>query len=420
MTGFAGLLAVIAALMVWAGLAKLYINNEIYKKRVELAEKFSLLNNSLREKFNSELAIKESLLEERRIQIENFASKLEDEISGKRKELDNIENNLDKQSRLIKSEIAAFESGFLNGRRWLCEMISEYEFQYYGKTEKFLRNKLRPALKSAEEIAIIRKELKKSRAKEKFLEYQLKSLYELFPILGDYEEELLNEEVTIDLQGDNEGDEAKNFMSKEEYDNLSSSERNQLALDRWISRKKSSTEAGRMYERYIGYLYESSGWEVEYTGAINGLEDMGRDLICKNGSETLIIQAKRWAAHKMIHEKHILQTFATKVLYEIENNLPQNSCQAIIFSTTEFSDTAKMAALRLGVKAEILQFDEKYPMIKCKSNGDSKIYHLPFDQQYDKIKLSKNRNSWYIATTAEAESLGFRRAKKHIFNQSST
>lgn len=39
-----------------------------------------------------------------------------------------------------------------------------------------------------------------------------------------------------------------------------------------------------------------------------------------------------------------------------------------------------------------------------------KIYHLPFDQQYDKVKIEKNKGEFYCSTVQEAEKAGFRRA----------
>ena len=52
----------------------------------------------------------------------------------------------------------------------------------------------------------------------------------------------------------------------------------------------------------------------------------------------------------------------------------------------------------------------KYPMIKCNiSSNGNKIYHLPFDQQYDKT-LIRNVGECYVSTVKEAEEKGFRRA----------
>jgi hypothetical protein len=51
-------------------------------------------------------------------------------------------------------------------------------------------------------------------------------------------------------------------------------------------------------------------------------------------------------------------------------------------------------------------------MIKCNINQGTKekIYHLPFDQQYDRTKILPELGEFYADTTAEAEEKGFRRA----------
>jgi hypothetical protein len=53
-------------------------------------------------------------------------------------------------------------------------------------------------------------------------------------------------------------------------------------------------------------------------------------------------------------------------------------------------------------------------MIKCNVNPSKKekIYHLPFDQQYDRTQVSR-RGECYVATVREAEQRGFRRAWRH-------
>lgn len=38
------------------------------------------------------------------------------------------------------------------------------------------------------------------------------------------------------------------------------------------------------------------------------------------------------------------------------------------------------------------------------------IYHLPFDEQYDTTKIVPSEGDCFVATVAEAERLGFRRA----------
>ena len=51
-------------------------------------------------------------------------------------------------------------------------------------------------------------------------------------------------------------------------------------------------------------------------------------------------------------------------------------------------------------------------MIKCNISPTTqeRIYHLPFDQQYDKAVIGNVPGEFYADTVAEAEAAGFRRA----------
>lgn len=52
-----------------------------------------------------------------------------------------------------------------------------------------------------------------------------------------------------------------------------------------------------------------------------------------------------------------------------------------------------------------------YPRIKCNiSRGGERIYHLPFDQQYDTTVITPSTGELWAQTVAEAETAGFRRA----------
>ncbi len=55
---------------------------------------------------------------------------------------------------------------------------------------------------------------------------------------------------------------------------------------------------------------------------------------------------------------------------------------------------------------------EEYPRIKCNVGRDSgeRIYHLPFDQQYDNTVIEPERDEMWAMTVADAEEAGFRRA----------
>ena len=211
------------------------------------------------------------------------------------------------EARLLKVE---FEKGYLNGRNWLSNAFSDYIQSKDNELECSLIVKPNPAYKSAEIVS----ELKKSRAKMakelKFLEFQLNSYEEYFPQLLEYKYAILEE--LFDFQND-EYDEnidpalIYGFISNEEYNTLTNQRKFQLALDRYWNKEKSNLEIGRLYERYIGYIYESQGWKVKYEGIIKGFEDFGRDLICEKDGKHLIIQCKCWSKDKVIREKYIMQ-----------------------------------------------------------------------------------------------------------------
>ena len=45
-----------------------------------------------------------------------------------------------------------------------------------------------------------------------------------------------------------------------------------------------------------------------------------------------------------------------------------------------------------------------FPSVKCNiGKGGEKIYHLPFDQRYDSIKIEPEKGEFYCATIEEAE-----------------
>lgn len=86
----------------------------------------------------------------------------------------------------------------------------------------------------------------------------------------------------------------------------------------------------------------------------------------------------------------------------------------MIPSFTNLSEMAISFAETLGIRILRQEFVE-FPRIKCNINGNNKIYHLPFDQQYDTAQI-KNEGEFYAFTIAEAEAKGFRRAMRHVHN----
>jgi len=316
----------------------------------------------------------------------------------------------------LNSRDMAFKEGFLPGRRWLAAFIAEAE-QARDRRDDYLRRKSHPARKSAEIVREVKQEKRALTERVKFLEYQLKAYEEYFPQLEEYRDLILDERVPLSAGSDNLGelesaDPSQVYLSREEWERLSVTERNQLALDRYLARPKSDWEIGRYYERYLGYLRETDGWVVTYHGALRGFEDLGRDLICMKNGTVEIVQAKCWSRSKVIREKHLFQLFGTTIHYRLAN--PGATVIAVLSTTTSLSDVAAEVSRALGIRVESIPLPSSYPIIKCNINPSTKekIYHLPFDQQYDRTQVSRP-GECYVATVQEAEHRGFRHAWRH-------
>lgn len=310
---------------------------------------------------------------------------------------------------------AAFDTNYIAGRNWLAEFIAEAFRAPDQAAARALEHKKNPAHKAADDVRRIGREKKELVQRLKQVEYTLKTYHEYYPVLEQYHDDILNEDATLNLDDeDTESDRVSRYISQQEYERLTPVERNQLALEKWKARPKSSVEIGRMYERYLGHLYEIDGWTVTYFGANQGLEDMGRDLLCMKGDVMHVVQAKYWAKHKILHEKHVFQLYGTTVLLPLTRpDLKNVRVKAVFAATTNLSPTAAFAAKQLGVEVRNLDMSKDYPLIKCNVNGKSKIYHLPFDQQYDRVRIDPSRGEAYVRTAQEAEKLGFRRAMRH-------
>jgi hypothetical protein len=315
-------------------------------------------------------------------EIEQRMRECELDISKRTNELENhvaaAERELKTRTNYINDLRQSLAKGYINGRKWLASYIAEADRALDDQIASRLKHKPHPARKASEEVAAARAERRAYKERVRFLEYQLKSYEEYFPILADYREVILDEAVSLSATTDNtqaleDADPVLWFMSKSEYEELTTGERNQRALDRYLTRSLSDFQIGRFYERYVGYLHEQDGWEVEYHG-LKGFEDLGRDLVCRKGHEVLIIQTKCWSKQKVIHEKHIYQLLGTwqHYLMEASDRLFAPDVSAWFITTTTLSPVAKRAAefLKINIK-EGFQLDKSYPMIKCNINQDT-------------------------------------------------
>lgn len=133
----------------------------------------------------------------------------------------------------------------------------------------------------------------------------------------------------------------------------------------------------------------------------------------------MIIQCKNWSREKKIHEKHIFQLYGTVVLAKLQYERSGYNVQGVFITTTELSQKAKEIAEYLNVSVMEKYTPGEYPRIKCNINQTTGeyIYHLPWDQQYDSVIIDKNKGECYAFTIEEAESKGFRHAKKYMFDE---
>ena len=313
----------------------------------------------------------------------------------------------------------------------LATYIADLEAQKVAISELHLFYKDNPAIKASEVVGQIKKERYDLVKKLKLAQYKALYYEQVVPWLVELDEEPLNgqDEVQDVFNKENsKDDEVGYWLTDNEYNSLNVIERNQRALERYCKRNKTKLEIGLDFERFVGYTYEKNGYDVQYRGIIDGLEDMGRDLICFKGKEVRVIQCKYWSNKKVIHENHINQLFGTTLKLYLERNpqatffdfsyaLQFKEIVPVLITSTLLSETAKQFAEALCVEVvEDFKMDE-YPMIKCNINRRTgeKIYHLPFDQQYDKVKID-GEGEFYAMTVQEAEDKGFRRAKKWVGN----
>ncbi len=371
--------------------------------------------------------------------------------------------------------------------------IADLRALAYDEVVHWLKYKPHPAKSAAEIVGEYKRKYKDAVKEAKIATYKLEALLSIFPELTEYiEDENGLEELSrsVDLKNFNSTrDVAKDYLSNEEWQKLSSTERNQLALDRYVEgRKKSDWAIGRDYEMYCSYMYETKGYNIEMCGIEKRLEDLGRDIIAiwnkgvssyyseklssakkrldkanktkvkstklieiKSEREAInkekqsaqaeydywlkemskkpltlfdenrediveIVQCKYWGKDKIIRENIIMQLYGTTKAYAIENSLKMENVVPVLMipSFSVLSETAQKFIDVLGIIV-VRQNLGDYPRIKCNINGDNKIYHLPFDQQYDTTKIDK-KGEFYAWTVKEAEDKGFRRAMRHIIN----
>lgn len=367
-----------------------------------------------------------------------------EEIEKKRKDAENLRKEAEitmlkasKKATYAERISEAAEKAIVERQKgfpYIAEKLSEFRAQLFINPDAYmyLRKKAWKTKEIADELKAKYREVNK----RLIISENLIAFYEyVYPDLIELKEQEIEKECVVDKsysRQELEADPDTHFIPKREYLLLSQCGRGQLALDRYWKRQKSKKEVGNAYERFIGFLFERWGYDVDFVGITKGVKDRGIDLVCENENEILLVQCKNWAKYKKIHENVLFQFFGavfhareryrkTGSIYDEEKTerfvypKREKNVSGIIYSTVTLSEFAKEAISKLGIGLEVLAMDYNYPCIKCNVNNGNRIYHLPFDQQYDKTKIKMNdlySEECYVKTCKEAEELGFRRAKK--------
>ena len=148
-------------------------------------------------------------------------------------------------------------------KQWYYSMVAEAAALEATISAQILRLKKRPAVSKAKEIeGPIKEKIVKLTKENARLRLELKIFDEHFPEYAEIREHILDsEEALFETSEDGDKtDRVRKFLTAAEYERLDETSRNQLALDKYISRNHSQQEIGRLYERYLGYLWESRGY----------------------------------------------------------------------------------------------------------------------------------------------------------------
>ena len=371
----------------------------------------------------------EHYLRERVLSMDKAMERKERELQ-QRKEA--ISKNIEKKSKEFQQRedaISKIIEEKSKGMPWLAEAFADYLELQDLRTAKHLARKSHPARRAAEQVREIAKKRRAAEKKWRQAKYLFRYWQSILPHLFDFEGETIDEMIatTLNLPEEEEItddiDPARKWVGKVN-DDLPREEKIQRALDNWRRRRrKSRWQVGRDYERYVAWWYWEKGYRVIPSGVLYREEDLGRDVIAKKGSEVHIVQCKYWAKWRTIYEKHIAQLFGTTMMYRVEEEQkqrPQNlnlfqkklKVKPVFMTSTELSTVARRFAEILEVEVMENFKLKDYPLVKCNVNRQTgeKIYHLPFDQQYDRTKVEREKGETYVWTIKEAEELGFRRA----------
>ena len=189
---------------------------------------------------------------------------------------------------------------------------------------------------------------------------------------------------------------------------ITEEERNKRVQEFWSKLTNGDkAKAGKLYEQYIGYIYEKAGYHVEYNGILKQNQDMGRDLICQKGHRTIIIQCKYSQSSKsIIKVACIHQLFGSYWQYALEH--PDELVRGVLYTPANVESSAKGAACKLGIILKCQHKLDIFPRIKCVYK--KRIYYVPDDVVYDRIAINLDAGDIYCYTEKSAREKGYHKA----------
>ena len=391
---------------------------EYLQRKEELEDEIYNLQNK-KDKLKKDLQIEKAVIEKDIgvVSLKSQKKQIENEITSL---LDTFDISVEEAKKKIESEENTPTVLKKIVDAWVEYKGIMWEHQLYSK----LKNRT-VGYATVDRLQISLREFKKKMKETKEIEYRYLYIMSLFPDLQEYIDGEAVQEATSDAPEDLE-DKRQYYIPKEEWETLSESQRSQIALNKYNERRRlTNSQVGRDYEEYVAFLFRDrcKGAVIDMYGEQKGLADLGRDLIVKHGGKVYIVQCKRWSQDRVIREKHIMQLFGSTIEYCWEMrekdihplDVIGKSVIPVFVTTTELSSTATRFAERLGVEVHKVPMGE-YPQIKCNigKNGE-KIYHLPFDQQYNSTIIEHNKGEFYAWNVEEAEKAGYRRAQRYIY-----
>lgn len=188
--------------------------------------------------------------EKRRLQKESeekLAAKLKDYEQKYAKKKEAFTSYMATEKDLLMQLHKRFSENILSGRKWAADYLAEIYAQRHELIAYNLTIQKRAARKAAEEIKSMRQEKKQIFAENLLLKQKLNLYRDYFPFLADLDEEIMcnpSDEFSEAEDIDQTFDRARNYLTAEEYQKLSTTDKNQLALDRYLSRNLSKVQIG--------------------------------------------------------------------------------------------------------------------------------------------------------------------------------